>query len=120
MIIGFSSSYSKSLGRVGSILYIDDVALTGWVGIDESRISGTDKIKVFPNPAKDDVTILAQIEEADNVQVIDASGKLAGVYKMLNHKVNINTSMFMEGIYFYVIRDNKERILTKGKFSITK
>lgn len=117
VVIGFSSSYSKLKARVGSSLYIDDVALTGWVGIDEHTIFA-DKVKVFPNPAKEDITIQAQIEEADNVQVIDALGKLVSVYKMQNYGVNINTSGFAEGIYFYEICDKKNRILTNGKFNV--
>jgi hypothetical protein len=119
MIIGFTSSYKKSKARVGSTLYLDDVALTGWVGIDEQNIY-TDKVKVFPNPATDAISINAEIDEADNIQLIDVSGKLIGNYKIQNYNVNINTALFAEGIYFYEIRDNKNTPLTKGKFNVVK
>ncbi|MDP1745727.1 MAG: PCMD domain-containing protein, partial [Bacteroidota bacterium] len=102
MIIGFTSSYKKSKARVGSILYLDDVALTGWVGIDEKNIY-SDKVKVFPNPASDEININATIDEADNIQIIDVSGKLMGNYKIQNYNANINTGLFAEGIYFYEI-----------------
>jgi len=117
LAIGFSSSYTKAKARLGSTLYIDDVALTGWVGIDEQPVF-TDKVKVFPNPSKENINILAQIEEAENVQVHDASGKLAGIYKIQNYGANINTNAFAEGIYFYEIHDKKEKILAKGKFNV--
>ena len=118
VVIGFSSSYSKQRARVGSALYLDDVALTGWVGIDEHSLA--DKVKVYPNPAKDNITIHTQIVEADNVQLIDALGRLAGVYKIQNYDANINTAAFAEGIYFYELRDKKNKILTKGKFNVIK
>lgn len=117
--IGFSSSYVKLKARVGSTLYVDDVAFTGWVGIDE-HINYTDKVKIFPNPAKENITIDAQISEADNVQIDDVSGRLIGVYKIQNYSTNINTGVFAEGIYFYRIRDKNNKILTNGKFNVTK
>ena len=119
-ITGFSSSYNKYSARIGSTLYIDDVALTGWVGIDESGMSGTDKVQVFPNPAKNNLNILAQSQEADNVQVMDVSGKLVDVYKIQNYRATINTGAFAEGLFFYEIRDKKNRTLNKGKFNVTK
>jgi hypothetical protein len=115
--IAFSSSYSKLLVRAGSTLYIDDVVFTGWVGIDEHSVFD-DKVKIFPNPAKDNVTIHAQIDAADNMRVVDVSGKLTGEYKIQNYETIINTTVLAEGIYFFEIRDKKDGILTKGKFNV--
>lgn len=120
VIIAFASSKTKAQARVGSTLFLDDVAFTGWVGIDEPRAYGTNKVKVFPNPAKDDVTILAHIEDADNIRVTDALGRLAGNYIIRNYSVNINTDAFADGFYFYEIHDKKDRILAKGKFNVIK
>ena len=118
-VIAIASSKSKATARVNSSLYIDDVAFTGWVGINQYDINNS-KVQVFPNPAKDNVTIHAQINEADNVQIIDASGKLVGIYKIQNYTSDINTSAFAEGFYFYEIRDKKNCVLTKGKFNVVK
>jgi hypothetical protein len=117
-VIGFSSSHKDSLARVGSTLFVDDVALTGWVGIDQYDINN--KVKVFPNPAKYNITISTQINDADNIQLIDISGKLINDYKIQNYSTNINTSAFAEGIYFYEVRDKTNCILTKGKFNVVK
>ena len=76
--------------RIGSTLFVDDVVFTGWVGIDQYN-QNPDKVKIFPSPAKDNVTILAQIEDADNVKVIDVSGKCAGIYKIQNYSTTMNT-----------------------------
>ena len=117
--IGIASSFKKSHSRLGSTLFIDDMALTGWVGINE-KTNYADKVKTFPNPAKENITILAQIEEAENIKIVDVSGRTAGVYKIQNYSANINTGQFVEGVYFYEIQDKYDRVLTKGKFNVTK
>ena len=115
----FLSSKGPGCARVGSTLYVDDVLFTGWVGIKEADLY-VDKIKTFPNPAKDVVNILVQIDEANNVKAIDASGKPMGIFKIQNYKAIINTSLFSSGIYFFEILDKKDKILTKGKFNVVK
>lgn len=72
------------------------------------------KINVFPNSVKDYITINAHIEEADNMQVIDIEGKLAGVYKIQSYNANINTVGFAEVIYLYEIRDKNNQTFTRG------
>ncbi|MES2287111.1 MAG: T9SS type A sorting domain-containing protein [Bacteroidota bacterium] len=118
-IIVFYSSKDSTTARVGSTLFVDDVIFKGWVGIDE-HTSYSDKVQLFPNPAKDNVTIVTEIEEAENVRVIDVAGKIIGWFKIQNYKASINTSLFAEGIYFYEMLDKKEQVLTKGKFNIVK
>ncbi len=117
--IVFGSSKGINQARVGSTIYIDDVVFTGWVGVDEKDLF-FDKVKIFPNPATDEVNILAQIDEANKVKVLDATGKLAGVYTIRNYNATINTSLFARGVYFYEISDKKDKILTKGKFSVVR
>lgn len=119
VIIGFTSSYKDEIARVGSSLYLDDVAFAGWVGIDEQSIN-MDKINIYPNPAKDAVTIYAPVEDADNIEVLDVSGKLMGIYKIQNYQANINLALFAEGIYFYDIRNKKNNSLIEGKFNVLK
>ena len=117
--ISFASSKGYDIARVNSTLFIDDVSLTGWVGIDQYN-QNSDKVKVFPTPAKDYVSILAQIEDADNVKVIDVSGKCAGIYKIQNYSTTLNTSLFSPGTYFFEVQDKKEKVLSTGKFSVVK
>ncbi len=119
LIIFFASSYNRINSRVGSTIFIDDFSLTGWVGIEENNLYA-DKVKLFPNPAKDNVNITAKIDEACRVKVTDALGKTAGFYKIQNFHAEINTSLFAEGIYFYDICDKNDKCLTRGKFNIVK
>ncbi len=115
----FVSSKLPSTARVNSKIYIDDVAFTGDVGVEKYNFF-SDKVKIFPNPATDVLTVNAQFDEASIVKVMDALGKSAGEYKIQNYNTKINTSTFTEGIYFYEIDDKKGGILTKGKFNIIK
>ncbi len=115
----FGSSKHKAFARVGSTLYVDDVSFSGWVGIEQHDLFSV-KVKTFPNPATDVLNILAQFDEAYSVKVIDVSGKPTGVYKIQNYCAKINTTTFADGVYFFEIRDKKEKILTKGKFNIIK
>lgn len=117
--IAFGASKYKSHAEIGSVLFLDDVTFTGWVGIEEED-KYTDKVNVFPNPARENLTFTTEIEEAQNVKIIDVSGKIVGWFKIQNYITNINTSLFTEGIYFYEIVDKKEKVLTKGKFNVVK
>jgi len=115
----FASSKDSSTARVGSSLYLDDVTFTGWVGIDENNCYAG-KVKLFPNPARDNVTISTEIEEAENVKITDISGKIICEEKIQDYKVKINTAFFAESIYFYEISDKKQQVLAKGKFNVIK
>lgn len=117
-IIVFTASNDSNLARVGSTLFIDDVLLTGWVGIDQPELNC--KVKIFPNPVSENVTIHAEIKEADHVMIFDAAGKSAGIYKIQNYATNVNTAFFAAGNYCCEIRDKKKRIITTGKFNVTK
>lgn len=118
-IIIFGSSKDGTTARVGSTLYLDDVTFTGWVGIDENN-HYAGKVKLFPNPATDVLNIMATIDEANNVKVTDAFGKLIGVYEIRNYKAKINTYQLVAGMYLYQIHDKNDKILTTGKFNVIK
>ena len=117
--IVFASSKSPIIARQNSTLYVDDAAFTGWVGISKNKTL-ENKVKAFPNPTRNNITIRAEMEEVDNVQVFDSFGKICGNYKIQNNNSNVNTTMFTEGTYFYEIRNKKNLIIANGKFNIVK
>lgn len=118
-IIGFAASKTPLVARLNSTLYVDDVIFSGWVGVKESD-KNAELVKIFPNPASDNVNILSSIEASDNIQVSDVTGKIVGRYKIRNSEANINTKAFAEGIYIYEIRNNTDRMLCKGKFYVVR
>jgi hypothetical protein len=118
-VVAFVSSKFPTIARPNSTLYVDDVLFTGVSGISENNISEK-KVKVFPNPARNNITITAQIEEANNVEVFDSYGKFCGSYKIQNNSASINTTSFIEGTYFYAIRNKNDITIAGGKFNIVK
>lgn len=105
--------------RLGSTLYIDDVAFTGWVGLEESP-EKQPLVSVFPNPAKNSITFCTTAKRDGNIQIRDISGKLLSSTMLTDDKTSVNTSLFPAGIYIYEISDSENNLLQRGRFSVTK
>ena len=73
--IYFQASNSSNGKRVGSSLYIDEVKFVDFVGVEEYELNAS-KVKVFPNPVSDILTIIAALDEADKIEVTDVLGQL--------------------------------------------
>lgn len=117
--IVFLSSYGIEVARVGSALYIDDVELSGWVGIKEQDERSL--VKIYPNPAKDNITFFTEHYDVSTIRIVDIAGKLVGDYKgESNQKLEINTQNFAEGTYIYMLLNKNNKILCNGKFNIIK
>ena len=120
--IVFGSSKNNTIGRVGSELYVDDVLFTGLapIGIKEYNNAYQSKIKIFPNPASDIITINTPFDDATKIELLDVSGKHINSYKIANYLVSVNTNQFSNGVYFYNVYDKKNKLLTTGKFNVVK
>lgn len=105
--------------RVGNALFIDEVAFINFVGVKENELFSL-KVKVFPNPASDFITITANIEEAEKVEITDALGRAIGIYKFQNSDVKINLNSYKNGNYYYKLLDKTNKPLTYGKFNVQK
>ncbi len=117
--IFLGSSAHQSPARVGSTFYVDDVAFTGWVGVEENAKTTT-WVSVYPNPVKENVTFSIQDKEACSIEIIDIYGKRLGQYKLKDSVVNIDAGIWTNGIYLYSILDKKNKTLNKGKFNVIK
>ncbi len=118
----FGSSKNNITCRVGSELFVDNVLFTGTapIGIKEYNNSYQSKIKHYPNPVSDVITINTPFDEATKIEVIDISGKYINSYKIVNYLVSVNTYPFSNGVYFYNVYDKKNKLLTTGKFNVVK
>lgn len=116
-IIVFYPSKDSAVARINSTLFIDDVSLTGWVGIeDKEKMLNT--VKVFPNPATNNITIQPSGKNSQNIRIMDISGKQVCVVQVVENQFYINTSVFANGLYFFEIRDSSKRVTSRGKFKI--
>lgn len=119
-IIFFGSSRKSSVSRVGSTLYIDDLAFTGWVGIDESLEQQKSSCKVFPNPAKDNVSFLTNNNDADAIEIKDVYGRTINTFVVYDKTITINTDFMAAGTYFYTLMDKDRKTISTGRFNVVK
>lgn len=114
--IFIGSSRHKSVARNGSVIYLDDVVFTGWVGVDENTML---PVKTYPNPAKENITFSGLDKNAKEIQITDISGKLLSTYNVNKVSViDINTTGLADGVYLYTVLDAAGKTLSKGKFNI--
>ena len=76
--------------------YFDKVAFNMPLSTEEFNLR---EVKVFPNPAKDDWTIISN-QQINNIQIYDMLGKLVTDMDVQNNEVRIDASTLNSGIYF--------------------
>ncbi|MBM7420277.1 MULTISPECIES: T9SS type A sorting domain-containing protein [Chryseobacterium] len=90
---------------------VDDVVITaGTLGTSEVSLV-TDKIKLYPNPVRDNLFIQDADIKNYKVKVIDLSGKQVKTFEKRFEKYNL--SELPEGAYIILIDDGKETIRKK-------
>ncbi|HEY4799232.1 MAG TPA: T9SS type A sorting domain-containing protein [Bacteroidia bacterium] len=124
----FNPNYSicMNCGKVGSMLWVDDISFNGWNGIFEQLSS--EGVSVFPNPAKDFLTIAVDgLDNVASVNVFDATGRriTSGLLSqslngMAKKSTVITTSDFSQGIYSFSVLDKNGNAVRIGKFSVVR
>jgi PKD repeat protein len=104
-------------GGGGNFLYLDDINITGAVGINEAQRAG---ISIYPNPAKDFVVIKndKQIKNL-KLEIRNIVGQVVNQSTINNQTSTIDVSAFTSGIYFLRLFsenvDVTEKIVVTGK-----
>lgn len=129
--------YTKVMGSTSDkrgTINIDTLKLGEYVlamhdltmGVQEKKTPEVSDIRLFPNPAKDLLTIDLQgsdlkIQNAAILRITDASGKTVHEEKLnaQQNTVNIKTAGYSNGIYFVSIVTNKT-VLAKSKFIVAR
>jgi hypothetical protein len=111
-----SSTKNPLGGPAGSKLFIDDFDFSGVVGIHEVA---QQTVTAYPSPANDKFVIrLSNISEAKQIIISDVLGNKVATVPVQSYAVNVNTSLFSDGIYLYQVTDNVGKLLSTGKFSV--
>lgn len=119
-IVLFNSSYTKP--QVGSTLWVDDLSFSGLVaGINERNML-INAIKVFPNPATENITFAASVanESLSMVEIFDATGRRIDGVAIQNNRHELNVNKYAEGLYMYNAYNDKKELIGIGKFNVTK
>lgn len=100
IVITFTTS-RKTIPVKGTTLYVDDVTISDPTGI-ETPIFNDQNIKVYPNPAQNQLFINTDLKLALNVQLYNALGQLVLTHKF-SQNTAVNLSSLANGNYQYVI-----------------
>ncbi len=84
-------------------LYIDDISITEIAGINE--VANTDKISIYPNPAKDVINVFAS-EKIRRIKVMNAFGQVIISDEVNNSNITVNTTNIANGMYYLQIETN--------------
>lgn len=117
LVFASSSVYSHPGAKIGSTFYIDAMSWSGYTGISEVAKPST--ISLFPNPAVNSISFTSSVN-ADAVEVLDITGRKVGVYSMIGNAVTVETSSFSSGMYIFNVLNDKQEVINRGKFEVTK
>jgi PKD repeat protein len=116
--VRFKFEYTS--GDLSNNIYIDDINISGIVGIEDNISSVTADLVVYPNPAGQDVSVSYRLSASRNIQlqVFDALGNL--VYDMVNQKqaagsysVTFSTSRISNGVYYVKLSGDNVNLRTE-------
>ena len=118
LAIVFSSS-SYVAPQINSEFWADDCYFTGWNSTNDIY-SRSSSVKAFPNPAKDNITISADLDRATSVIVYDGIGQVVGKFEMSNKKYVMNTAELKAGNYYFSIMDKAGVVISGNTFTVVK
>jgi len=119
VLIVLQSSPALNSAQANSTLIVDNLAMIGYVGINENKIIRS--INIFPQPAQDGLNI--HVELAQNVslkyEIADLTGRkiLSGKLESANEKIDIRN--LSRGNYFVSLL-NDGAIVYSTKFIVSK
>lgn len=102
----------------GSVLYVDDLEVTGGVGVEEWNGYGI-KRNVYPNPASDYININNPATNDVTIEVYSLSGQRVDVKTLSPDMNSINLESYSSGIYSFRLVDNGT-VVYSNKFVVKK
>jgi hypothetical protein len=82
------------------------------VGIKENS-ANLNGIELYPNPAKNEFTLVHSNSQYYTIQLVDVSGRILKTINATENKVNINISDLASGVYFVKTYFGKQQTLNK-------
>jgi hypothetical protein len=89
------------------------------VNINETENMNS-KVSLFPNPAKNKITISTTFSENKSLQIFDVTGKLITFERFNTESITFSVADYEKGIYFYTINDVNGNVLHANKFVVAK
>ncbi len=120
-LIILQSSPALFNASIGSSMTVDNLALSGWVGINEAN-SVVKVVKLFSLPVSNELNVHVELTSAISMkyEVMDVTGKLMITDKMKSETEKIDVSKLATGNYFITLRDEQGKKLYSDKFTIVR
>ncbi|HNR21242.1 MAG TPA: T9SS type A sorting domain-containing protein [Bacteroidia bacterium] len=106
----------RAVSDYGNNGYVDNVNVTITTGVTDAAIENS--LSIFPNPAKDLVSVTAQLNKADDVTITiyDVTGRVIYTNELnnvttINSKIDVNA--FAKGTYILEVSTTEENIVRK-------
>lgn len=93
------------------LLHSDGRIYKSGLGI-EDEMAGNNEIRIYPNPAKDQVTIDG-IENTENIQLINMMGQVVKQFNHVNESVTVNVSELPAGMYFVRMGNTVKKLMVE-------
>jgi|GEM_PF-349701 len=102
----------------GTVNNVDWQKSAPTLGVNELTTNVT--VKLYPNPAKEFVSISSSHLGNKVISIIDITGKVMYEQAYRGNKINVSTQNYSNGLYFYKIQDLKGNALYSDKFVVAK
>jgi len=86
------------------------------VGIEE-EIALAQSVKAYPNPANSTFTITLKSSDA-SVDIMDITGKMIEKAAVTLGEARFNVSNYSNGVYFYQVKNESNKVIKSGKFTV--
>lgn len=116
IVILSSSSFSGAVE--GSVLYVDNMSLTGLSAIEGLEGTGI-RPNIYPNPAFDVINIINPLTYNVDMEVYNINGARVDYVTLTPDANAINVSNYASGLYMFRLMDNGQQIFA-GKFKVSK
>lgn len=122
MIVTFLSSdpsgENGTTPQTGSTLYVDDASLSMTTNVKEV-FAQVQIGNIYPNPATTELNIAADNSNELSVHIFNTSGVLMR-HATFKNNTHLSLGNFASGIYFYEIKDVKDKKIQRGSFSVVR
>lgn len=108
-------------GFTGSVLRLDSIKYSGYIGIDD--LSPVVKsMLTYPVPAVNEINVKVELFSpvVMHYEIMDVTGKIVGMNNMKSNTEKIDISALPAGNYFISLRDDTGKKLIADKFTIVR
>jgi hypothetical protein len=109
--------FSNDNGVNGSCTFSNtgtaQIAFCSTVTALKSNIETSNEISIYPNPFKDLVTINSNNNSEKEIEIYSVLGQKLNTFSSKEKNIKINTSEFINGIYFIKVKFDDKTILQK-------